>query len=68
MNNTIYKPLDELNIPLPVGTKVYVTYKDTSYGICKRLSTVIEKAGFGICFDNGYGNPIFDVIQYELAE
>ena len=62
------KAVDSFNIDLPVGTKVIVEYDDTSAGNVCRLSTVIKDEKLGNCFDNGYGNPIFDVISYVVVD
>lgn len=60
--------VDSFNIDLPIGTKAMVKYEDTSMGITCRLSTVIKDEELGNCFDNGYGNPIFDVISYAIVK
>lgn len=62
------KVVDSLNVDLPVGTKVIVEYEDTSIGNVCKLSTVIKDEEWGNYFDNGYGNPIFDVISYVIVE
>lgn len=50
---------------LPAWTKVRVRYKDTSCSIVTLTTFVFEKNG-KCYFNNGYNNPIYDVIEYQI--
>lgn len=67
-NEELVKVKDGMTVGLPIGTKAWVKYDDTSYGSVVKIATVIEVEGFGRVFDNGYGNPITSIEWYSVAE